>query len=131
MKVLYVDDEPDLISVVTRALRLDRDIEVRAVGRAVDGLEILASGVWKPDVVLLDVMMPEMDGPTMLEHIAALPGPRLRVIFFTAQARDCEILQLAERGAIGILTKPFDPMTLAGDIRRLVQAAGAIESPET
>jgi two-component system, OmpR family, response regulator len=120
LNILYADDEPDLAVVVVRALKLDPDVRVVAVNSGFKALELLERGEYRPDVVLLDVMMPDLDGPGTLERIAALPGSRIPVIFFTARAQHTELVQLADSGVIGILTKPFDPLSLAKDIRRIL-----------
>ncbi len=120
LKLLYVDDEPDLVAVVCRALKLDRRLEVMAVDRGAKALDVISKGDWRPDVVLLDVMMPDLDGPGTLDRIAELSGGSIPVIFFTARAQNSELVELANSGAIGILTKPFDPLSLAKDIRRIL-----------
>lgn len=123
LKLLYVDDEPDLVSVVVRALRLDTHMTVQSASSGADALSLLASGEFKPDVVLLDVMMPDLDGPETLRRIAELPTGRVPVIFFTARAQSRELMDLAGGGAIGVLTKPFNPITLAKEIRTLYYAS--------
>ena len=128
LKVLYVDDEPDLIAVVVRSLELDRKITVRSVDRGAKALDLLAEGAWRPDVVLLDVTMPEMDGPTTLQRIGAMTDGMLPVIFFTARGRGAGFDALSKAGAIGVLGKPFDPMSLASDVRGLLASAADTRS---
>ncbi|QYU70567.1 response regulator [Leptolyngbya sp. 15MV] len=85
-RVLYVDDEPDIRDIAELALGLDPDFEVRTACSGDEALAILAQ--WPPDVALLDVMMPRMDGPTLLTRIRQLPGfADLPVIFVTARAQ--------------------------------------------
>jgi CheY-like chemotaxis protein len=71
-----------------------------------------------PDAILLDVMMPGMDGPTTLSALRATPATAaIPVVFLTAKAMPSEIERLRGLGAEGVLTKPFDPLTLAGQLR--------------
>lgn len=118
LKVLYVDDEPDIREVAVLALGLDPRIEVRAASSGPEALALLEAGAFAPDVVLLDIMMPGMDGPTVLAEM--LRRPRLAavpVVFITARAQSHELARFREMGAVGVITKPFDPMTLALELR--------------
>ena len=122
MKLLYVDDEPDIREVAAMALEMDGSIEVRQAPSGAAALSELDS--WTPDVILLDVMMPEMDGPATLAEIrkrAELAATR--VIFITARAQAQDKARLMGLGAAGVITKPFDPMTLAQDVRSILAAA--------
>ncbi len=122
-QVLCVEDEPDILEILTLALGLDPSIQLRSASNGADGLALLdgADG-WRPDVILLDVMMPDMDGPTTLEHIRGRPGlDQTPVIFLTARAQSEDRTRLLGLGAVGVITKPFDPLTLARDIRSLLQ----------
>jgi len=75
----------------------------------------------KPDAILLDVMMPGMDGPAVLERLKADPGTAgIPVVFLTAKAMASEVSRLRGLGAAGVLTKPFDPVSLAGQIRAIL-----------
>jgi CheY-like chemotaxis protein len=74
----------------------------------------------KPDLVLLDVMMPGMDGPTMLKHMRADPAlAQIPVIFMTAKAMPQEVARFRELGAAAVIAKPFDPMQLAKQVLAL------------
>ena len=117
VRVAYVDDEPDIREVAALSLGLDPDIEARVCA---SGPELLALvQTWRPAVILLDVMMPNMDGPATLaglrrEHplLAAVP-----VVFITARTQAHEVDRFTALGAAGVITKPFDPMTLASTAR--------------
>ncbi len=119
LNLLYVDDEPDLVSVVVRSLNLDKAFAVRAVLSGADAIAIVRDGVWRPDVVLLDVTMPDLDGPETFDHLRALLGDVIPIIFFTARTQSDQVRQLMMRGAAGVLVKPFDPLSLARDVRML------------
>ena len=114
LKVLYVDDEADIREVAAFSLEMDPNMEVRTAGSGPDALELLDRGGWRPDVFLLDVMMPGMDGPGVLREI--------RAIFITARAQPHEQQRFIDAGAIGVIPKPFDPMTLAGEVRAVLAA---------
>jgi CheY-like chemotaxis protein len=120
LRVLHVDDEPDIREVVELSLSLDPEFETRGCS---SGREALAAAQdWSPDVILLDVMMPHMDGPTTLArlredaHTAMIP-----VVFMTARARASELDHFRSLGALGVIPKPFDPMSLAGSVRSLLE----------
>jgi CheY-like chemotaxis protein len=116
MKVLVIDDEDDIRHVAKLALGRVGGMEVVDTGHSVDAVEIAAREA--PDAILLDVMMPERDGPSTLaalradDRTAAIP-----VVFLTAKVMPSEILRLKALGVAGVLTKPFDPMTLAAALR--------------
>jgi two-component system OmpR family response regulator len=118
-RVLHADDEPDIREVVKLSLELDPAFEVRSCASGADALA--AAAEWRPDLILLDVMMPGMDGPTILArlldqpHTAAIP-----VVFMTAQAKRHAFARFLSVGAAGVIAKPFDPMTLADTVRRHV-----------
>lgn len=121
LKLLYVDDEADIREVATFSLELDPGIEVRAVGGGAEAFALLDTDAWRPDVVLLDVMMPDMDGPEVLSRLRQrgdLDGAP--VIFITARAQAEERARLIGFGAADVITKPFDPMSLAQDVRAIL-----------
>jgi two-component system OmpR family response regulator len=121
LKVLYVDDEDDIREVAVFALELDPDIEVRSECSGTAGLITAAS--WRPDAILLDVMMPSVDGPTTLVLLKSNDATKkIPVIFVTARAQPSEIIEFIELGARDVITKPFNPMTLAAEVRRRIAA---------
>lgn len=120
MRILYVDDEPDIREVACLSLELDPDFEVRSCGSGAEALALLEQGTWLPDLVLLDVMMPGMDGPTTFGELRARPAlAAIPVVFITARTQSYEVERFLKLGAIGVIAKPFDPMELAADARRL------------
>lgn len=83
--------------------------------------EALAEGS-RPDLILLDVMMPDMDGPAVMARVRDLPAHReTPVVFMTAQMQDKEVARLMALGAAGVVIKPFDPMTLGQQVRTLLE----------
>jgi len=111
-RVLYIDDDPDIREVAQMSLELDPQFDVRAGVSGRDGLAI--AGEWNPHLILLDVMMPEMDGPETLRRLKATPALNdVPVVFITARAQTHEVSGLLELGAQGFIAKPFDPLTLA------------------
>jgi two-component system cell cycle response regulator len=115
--LLYVDDDADIREIVEMSLGLDGDLRVWSS----DGGEraLVKMRVEKPDLVMLDVMMPNMDGPTMVKRMRADPDLRhIPVIFMTAKSNADETARLREV-AIGVLAKPFDPMALGGQVKAL------------
>lgn len=124
LKLMYVEDEPDIREVAAFAFKLDPGIELRAHPSGAAALDALASDPWRPQVILLDVMMPDMDGPTTLDQIRRVAGlENTPAIFITARAQPQERAAFITRGAVGVITKPFDPMTLAADVRSILAGA--------
>jgi two-component system OmpR family response regulator len=114
-RILFVEDDPDIQVVATMALESLGGFSVLACG---SGLEALSRfDEFAPDLVLLDVMMPGMDGP---ETLAALRRRSdVPVIFMTARVQTHEVLRYRELGAAEVIAKPFDPMTLADTVRKI------------
>jgi CheY-like chemotaxis protein/HPt (histidine-containing phosphotransfer) domain-containing protein len=124
LRVLHVDDEPDIREVVELALGLDPEMSVRSCGSGQDGLT--AANEWTPDLILLDVMMPVMDGPATLANLRGQPETAgIPVVFMTARAQPRELEHFVSLGAEGVIAKPFDPMTLAASVRNY---AGGVEA---
>lgn len=115
-RILYVDDEDDIREVATMALELDADFAVRTCASGAESLPVAAE--WRPDIILLDVMMPHMDGPTTLARLRENPATAdIPVVFITARTQTTEVEQFLALGACGVLAKPFDPMTLGDAVR--------------
>jgi two-component system, OmpR family, response regulator len=110
-KILYAEDDPDIRSVGKMSLEMVGGFDVRACSSGEEAVET-APG-FSPDLVLLDVMMPGMDGVTTLERLRQDPRTAaIPVIFMTATAMPSEVARLRALGAADVLLKPFDPMTL-------------------
>jgi CheY-like chemotaxis protein len=121
IRILHVDDEPDIREIVDLSLSLNPEFEVRACGSGAEA--IAAAAEWSPELILLDVMMPRMDGPTTLSQLRNNPQTSaIPVLFMTARAQTREVEQFIALGAQGVISKPFDPMTLADEVRGRLQA---------
>ena len=124
LRVLHVDDEPDIREVVEISLSLDPDLVTQSCDSGQEALTIAAD--WSPDLILLDVMMPVMDGPATLARLrdnAQTTG--IPVVFMTARAQTRELDHFRSLGAVGVIPKPFDPMTLAASVRSYMRPANA------
>jgi CheY-like chemotaxis protein len=122
-RILHVDDEPDIREIVELCLGLDPAFTVRGCARGSDALAAAAD--WSPDLILCDVMMPDMDGPAMLAQLRRCPRTAgTPVVFMTARAQKRELEQFKSLGAVGVIAKPFDPMTLGDAVRCHLRAAG-------
>ena len=123
VRILHVDDEPDIREVVEISLGLDSDFVTRNAGSGKEALLVAAE--WRPDLILLDVMMPEMDGPATLVQLRTDKRTAdIPVVFMTARAQAREIELLNSLGAMGVIDKPFDPMTLAAVVRTYLPKPG-------
>ncbi|WP_417821013.1 response regulator [Terasakiella sp.] len=117
-KILYVEDEPDIRDIATLVLENVGDFEVCAVEGGQLALDIIDE--FQPDMVLLDAMMPGMDGPTTFVEIRKMKGFQdIPIAFLTAKLMDSDIATFLDLGAIGVIAKPFDPMTLSDQVREL------------
>lgn len=118
-RLLYVDDEDDIREIALMALELDPGFQVRDCGSGAQALEIAAA--WRPRLILLDVMMPAMDGPATLAALRARAETAdIPVAFITARTQRDDLERLMALGACGVIAKPFDPMTLAERVRTLL-----------
>ena len=123
IRILHVDDEPDIREVVSISLALNPDFEVRGCASGTEAIAVAAE--WSPFAILLDVMMPEMDGPATLTQLRKNPQTSaIPVLCMTARTQAHEIQHLVALGAQGVISKPFDPMTLASAVSSHLQMPG-------
>jgi len=116
--ILLVEDDPDIQMVATLALETIGSFKVDVCSSGIEALETTQDIT--PDLILLDVMMPNMDGPQTLEALQARPETaQIPVIFMTAKVQTHEVKSYQALGAIEVIAKPFDPMTLADSIREI------------
>ena len=119
-RVLYVEDDPDIQMVAQMALEVVGGLTLRSCSSGQEALQAAAD--FAPDLILLDVMMPHMDGPSTLAGLRQLPGTAATpVVFMTAKVQSAEVTYYKSLGAVGVIAKPFDPMELAQQVRALWQ----------
>ena len=119
-KILYVEDEPDIQAVARIALETVGQLTLEICSSGQEALDKAAA--FDPDLILLDVMMPGLDGPDTLLELRKLDGFSSKpVIFMTAKVMDSEVQRYLDLGAIGVIPKPFDPMGLAGQVKSIWQ----------
>ncbi len=126
------------MSEIRKVLLVDDDEDIRVIGEMalteVGGLTTVMAGsgeqavamadAEQPDVILLDVMMPGMDGPTTFRRLREQPSTaNIPVVFVTAKIQRHEVQRYMELGAIGVIGKPFDPMGLPQELLGIVQRA--------
>lgn len=117
-RILYAEDEPDIQVVAQMALESLGGFEVKICSSGEEALD--AYSEYKPQLVLLDVMMPGMDGTTTLQELKKLPDYEgTPVVFMTAKVQRNEMQQYKELGAVDVITKPFNPMTLSDTIKEI------------
>jgi CheY-like chemotaxis protein len=121
MKVLIIDDEEDVRYIVQMSLGRVGEMNVVEATSGEEGIALAKSE--KPTFILLDMMMPGMDGVSVFRALRASPETaEIPVVFLTAKAMVSEIQRLKELGAKGVVVKPFDPLTLARDIKAILSA---------
>ena len=121
MKVLIIDDDADIRSIARLSLSRLGGMEVVEAAGGAEGVRKAQNE--QPDVILLDMMMTVMDGSATLAALRSQPATAATpVIFLTAKAMRVEVERLRALGAAGVLIKPFDPRTLPGDVRALVES---------
>ena len=117
-KILYAEDEPDVQTIVELTIQTMSDYEIKICNNGKKLLECVEE--YKPDLILLDVMMPEMDGPTTFKTLINKENTKnIPVIFVTAKAQVHEVEKFKEIGAWGVITKPFTLMNLCDEIQEI------------
>jgi two-component system OmpR family response regulator len=115
-RILLVDDDENIRTIAMLSLEDDFQVEIATSGQA--ALQQALKN--KPDLILLDVMMPGLDGKATFEKLQEIPElAKIPVVFMTAKVQIHEIDFYLKLGAAGVITKPFDPMTLAGDVQNI------------
>jgi CheY-like chemotaxis protein len=118
-KVLLVDDEDDIRTIGRVSLSRVGGWQTVLASSGAEALTKAAAE--RPDLILLDVMMPGMDGPTTFGQLRAQEvTAKTPIIFMTAKIQKQEVARYLELGAVGVIGKPFDPMTLPAEIKRLL-----------
>ena len=121
-RVLLAEDEDDIREIVSAALEILGEYTVESCASGTEAIE--KAEAFNPDIILLDVMMPGIDGPTTLGKLREIPAlEKTPVIFVTAKAMPTEIERYKTLGAIGVIVKPFDPTTICKEIESFWNAA--------
>jgi len=121
MRLLLVEDDP-VIQIVAKAALGRADFEVSVAQNGLEALRCVATAA--PDVILLDWMMPGLDGPSTCARLKADPATKdIPVIFLTSRSGEEDRQRCLALGAAGIIAKPFDPQTLGADARQLLTGA--------
>ena len=116
-RALVIDDDHDLLNLIRRTLEFMGGWEVRTASSGAAGLEVARE--LRPDVIVVDLMMPEMDGYEVARRLKADASTAGTPIVLLTARRDLDPQRLAGAGAAGVVYKPFDPMELAKQIREL------------
>ena len=120
LRILIVEDDPDVRLITRLSLTRIGNMLVTEADSGREAINKVASE--KYDVILLDVMMPEMDGPTTLRTMRNLPnGTTTPILFLTAKVLPSEIKRLQALSTYEVITKPFDPLTLGDELQRIVR----------
>lgn len=114
-KVLIIEDDHDIRQLTQFSLEMVAGWEVCAAPSGKEGLVLAETE--QLDAILLDVMMPDMDGPAVFERLQANERTRdIPTIFLTAKVQAAERRRLSDLGAVAVIAKPFDPMTLPSQV---------------
>jgi len=117
-KILYVEDEPDIQAVAKIALESVGGLITEVCSSGDEALEKVSA--FNPELILLDVMMPNMDGPSTMKAIREIPEfSTTPVVFMTAKVQPQEVQALLALGALDVIAKPFDPMTLSDQVKKI------------
>ena len=117
-RICYVEDDEDIQRIVRMSLERVGKMTVEIVGDPLRAIDAIVG--FKPDLVMLDWMMPGMDGPTLFRKMKEDPQTKdLPVVFITAKATPSELQELRTLGALGAISKPFAPKDLPDQLRAL------------
>ena len=117
-KICYVEDDEDIQRIVRMSLERVGKMTVEVVTDSMKAIDVIT--VFKPDLVMLDWMMPGMDGPTLFRKMKTEPQvSALPVVFITAKATQRDTDELLSLGAAGVLSKPFSPKDLPDQLRAI------------
>ena len=118
VRICYVEDDEDIQRIVRMSLERVGKMTVEVVSDPLVAIERMIAS--KPDLVMLDWMMPKMDGPTLFRQMKLRPETSLLpVVFITAKAAQSDLNELLALGAVGAISKPFSPKDLPGQLRSI------------
>ncbi|MCB0219526.1 MAG: response regulator [Chrysiogenetes bacterium] len=119
-RILCVEDDPDIQTIARLSLERVGEFEVLICASGREALE--AAPGFAPDLILLDVMMPVLDGPGTLAELRKLPAcAQTPIVFVTARAQEHDVHYYRKLGAVDVINKPFDPMSFPEQIRAIWQ----------
>lgn len=117
-RILYIEDDADIRTIADIALAHLGGMELMCCANGAEGLKAIDQ--FKPQLILLDVMMPNMDGPTVLAKIRQQPRhQQIPIVFITAKVQASELKYLTDLGALSVITKPFNPIELCEQLKQL------------
>ena len=121
-RIMYVEDDPDIGSIAKIALESIGGYTVKICNSGADAINEVDN--FSPDLILLDVMMPAMDGPTTLTMLRKINKmENVPVVFVTAKAQSSEIKYFKSLGAVDVIIKPFNPLVLSDKVHDIWKAA--------
>jgi two-component system OmpR family response regulator len=119
-RILYVEDDADIRKIVSMSLEMVGDYTVAACGSCADALQVVDD--FSPDLLLLDVMMPDVDGPATLRELRKRAGAAAApAVFMTAKVQAGDMANYRQLGVFDVIVKPFDPMGLSDRIAQIWQ----------
>jgi len=117
-RICYVEDDEDIQRIVRLSLERVGKMTVEVVGDPTKAIEAMTE--FRPDLVMLDWMMPAMDGPALFQQMKLRPETNaLPVVFITAKAAQRDLDELVKMGAVGTISKPFNPKDLPDQLRAI------------
>ena len=117
-RILYVEDDPDIQAIAVMVLETIHGFTLEVCSSGTEAVQ--KAEAFNPDLILLDVMMPNMDGPETLERLREFPTLAVTpVVFMTAKVQPQEVQAYLDLGAVGVIAKPFDPLSLADQLREI------------
>lgn len=117
-RIMYIEDDADIRTIVQIALEQIGGFQVSICQSGMEALQ--EAPAFKPDLFIIDVMMPKMDGQMLLSEIRKNKAlSEIPIIFLTAKSQSSEVELLLKSGAIQVIQKPFDPLTLADTVKRI------------
>ena len=129
-KVLIIEDEPEIRAILAMSLQRVGGYEVVAAADGIEGIEVAARE--SPDLIILDALMPKLDGYATCRHVKAdRKLSHIPVVFLTAKTAPREVERAMRAGAAGCVAKPFDPLTLAEQIAKIADGSGDVRGRAT
>jgi len=127
-KILCVDDDPDILTIAKLALEQLGGYSLATCSTGRDGVR--EAGAWRPDLIIMDVMMPELDGPATLRMLQSDQlAFDIPVVFMTARVARSEVEEYKALGAVDVIAKPFDPIALSSQVRSIWERVAMLGPP--